>query len=327
MADVAGATGFSMQTVSRVANGHDNVRPDTRAAITAAMEQLGYRPNRAARSLRSGRFHTIGVITFPLSGFGTMRMLEVITETARTLDYSITLLTIGRPTSGGMAKAFSRLSEQAVDGVVLMVDSELEDHSEVAIPPGLPVVVLASYEDPLHAMITADQYEGARAATQHLLDFGHPTVWHVRGPDHSYPSSLRERAWRRTLQDAGAPVPEVLTGDWSSRSGYEHGCWLAARDEVSAVFASNDQMALGVVRACHEAGRSVPGSVSVVGFDDMAESSSFWPALTTVHQPFDVVGHRSVVALVAEIEEGAPVVSERIPTRLVVRESSGPYGG
>lgn len=316
-----------MQTVSRVANGHDNVRPLTRATITASMEELGYRPNRAARSLRLGRFHTIGVITFPLTGFGTMRMLEVITETARTLDYSITLLTIGHPTSGGMAKAFSRLSEQAVDGVVLMVDSELEDHAAMAVPAGLPVVVLASYDDPDQAMIAADQYEGARLATQHLLDLGHPTVWHVTGPGHSYPSSLREHAWRRTLEDAGASVPELLSGDWSSRSGYEHGRSLAARDDVSAVFASNDQMALGVVRACHEVGRAVPGSISVVGFDDMAESSSFWPALTTVHQPFDEIGHKSVVALVAAIEEGRPVVSECVATRLVVRESTGPYGG
>lgn len=327
MADVAGATGFSMQTVSRVANGHENVRPRTRATIRAAMEQLGYRPNRAARSLRSGRFHTIGVITFPLTGFGTMRMLEVMTETARTLDYSITLLTIGRPTSSGMANAFSRLSEQAVDGVVLMVDSELEDRSEVLIPPGLPVVVLASYEDPHHAMIAADQHEGARLAVQHLLDLGHPTVWHVTGPSHSYPSSLREKAWRSTLEEVGARVPEPFTGDWSSRSGHEVGRSLAAREEVSAVFASNDQMALGIMRAFHEAGRSVPGSVSVVGFDDMAESSSFWPALSTVHQPFDEVGHKGIVALVAEIEEGVPVISQRIATSLVVRESTGPYPG
>jgi DNA-binding LacI/PurR family transcriptional regulator len=127
------------------------------------------------------------------------------------------------------------------------------------------------------------------------------------------------------LIDRGCEVPPVLDGDWSTGSGYEAGRRLAANTDVTAVFAANDQMALGFLRALHEQGRAVPDDISVVGFDDMEEAAYFWPPLTTVRQWFAEVGRRSVDALINEIQAGEhhhdPV---SVPTELVIRSSTAP---
>ncbi|WP_175470200.1 LacI family DNA-binding transcriptional regulator [Curtobacterium sp. MCBA15_001] len=323
MAEVAEAAGVSMQTVSRVARGFDNVSPDTRLRVQSAMADLGYRPNRAARALRSGRFRTIGVIMFTLASFGNMRTLEAIADAAGDADFTITLLPMASRTEEGVRSAFSRLHEQAVDGVVIIIESHVMDTAEVSLPVGVPVVVIDSTGTTDHPAIDTDQAEGARIATQHLLDLGHETVWHVAGPAMSYSAARRRAAWEQTLVTAGRTVPPVFEGDWGSASGHRAGLSIAVRPEVTAVFAANDQTALGILRACHELGRAVPASLSVVGFDDSPESDSFWPPLTTVHQSFDEIGRRAVTNLLAQID-GAPgaAATDLVPVRLVVRAST-----
>ena len=324
MADVARAAGVSMQTVSRVSNGHSNVLSDTRDRVEAAMRQLGYRPNRAARSLRSGRFQSVGVILFTLSSIGNMRTLEAIAGAAAAAGYSLSLISAADRTPVAIAQAFARLEEQTVDGVVLVVESHLVDESEIVFPPDLPVVLVDSSKQEHHSLVDTDQTQGARLATEHLLGLGHRTVHHVSGPAGSYSADRRERGWRDTLVEAGRDAPPVLRGDWTTDSGYRAGRELLERSDVTAVFAGNDQMALGLMRALHEAGRPVPGSISVVGFDDMPEAESFWPPLTTVHQYFDEVGRRSIEALVEAIENEDPGRRLVVPTTLVVRESTAP---
>jgi DNA-binding LacI/PurR family transcriptional regulator len=320
---VAEAAGVSMQTVSRVARGFDNVSPDTRDRVRRAMSELGYRPNRAARALRSGRFRTIGVIMFTLASFGNMRTLEAIADAAGAADFTITLLPMASRTEEGVRSAFSRLHEQAVDGVVIIIESHVIDTAEVVLPDGVPMVVVDSTGTTEHPAIDTDQADGARLATQHLLDLGHETVWHVAGPASSYSAARRQAAWAATLTAAGRTVPPVFEGDWNTSSGYRAGLSIAARPEITAVFAANDQTALGVLRACHELGRPVPSTLSVVGFDDSPESDSFWPPLTTVHQSFDEVGRRAVAALLTQIEGGtAGTATDVVPVRLVVRASS-----
>jgi DNA-binding LacI/PurR family transcriptional regulator len=325
MADVARHAGVSTQTVSRVSNGLSNVEPATRDRVLASMRELGYRPNRAARALRSGQYRTIGVIMFTLSSFGNMRTLESISIAAARAGYSITLIPVEEPTQEHVTKAFARLAEQAVDGIVIVIEAHFVSQADVELPEGLPVVVIDSSERDDYPVIDTDQTMGARLATQHLLDLGHSTVWHVAGPSDSYSATRREASWRATLEEAGRAVPPVVRGDWTTASGYRAGIDLLGRPDVTAVFAGNDQMALGILRAFHEAGRRVPDEVSVVGFDDMAESDSFWPPLTTIHQRFDVVGQTGIEVLVAEIE-GQQALPETfmVETRLVVRESTGP---
>lgn len=324
MADVAREAGVSGQTVSRVSNGRDNVDDATRERVLTAMRSLGYRPNSAARALRLGRFHSIGVIMFTLSSFGNMRTLDAIAIAAARAGYSITLIPVPHPTQGELSIAFNRLSEQAVDGVVIIIEAHLFDESDVELPQGLPVVVVDSTARDRYPVVDTDQAEGARLATEHLLGLGHETVWHIAGPAESYSASRRRESWEATLRAHGATVPPVLLGDWSTDAGHRHGLELARRPEVTAIFAANDQMALGALRALHESGRAVPGDVSVVGFDDMEEAASFWPPLTTVRQFFDEVGARSVAALLREIEHDGTIEDVMVSTRLIVRDSSGP---
>ncbi|MEV6611468.1 LacI family DNA-binding transcriptional regulator [Kutzneria sp. NPDC051319] len=325
MADVAREAGVSGQTVSRVANGRSNVDADTRERVLAAMRRVGYRPNSAARALRNGRFRTIGVIVSSLSTFGNSRTLDAIAAAVVDQDFSIVLMTVPKSTQGEVTGAFSRLGEQAVDGVIILIEQHQLDRNEIELPRGLPVVVIDSSARHPSPVIDTDQAEGAASATRHLLELGHSTVWHIAGPPQSYAAERRFKSWQTVLEAAGRPVPPVLVGDWSAASGYTHGQRLAADPSVTAVFAANDQMALGLIRALHEAGRDVPGQVSVVGFDDMAEAAHFWPPLTTVRQSFDDVGRHAVAALVGEItNDRREPAAVRIPTELVIRSSTAP---
>lgn len=325
MADVAREAGVSGQTVSRVANGRDNVDPATRARVAEAMRRLGYRPNSAARALRSGRFRSIGVIMFSLSSYGNTRTLDAIASEAGGSGYSLTLIPLDSASQSAVSGAFDRLGEHAVDGVVILIETHRLGEAAIALPDGIPVVVVDSNAEYAYPVVDTDQAQGARLATEHLLALGHETVWHISGPLESFAAERRRNAWRRTLEARGAPVPEPRFGDWTASSGHRIGGELARTGEVTAIFAANDQMALGVIRAFHEAGYAIPGGVSVVGFDDMPESANYWPPLTTVRQHFDRVGAEAVQALITEIEGAEPGAERKlVPTELIVRESSGP---
>jgi DNA-binding LacI/PurR family transcriptional regulator len=321
MLDVARLAGVSGQTVSRVANGRENVDAATRERVLTAMRELGYRPNRAARALRSGHFRTIAVIVFELSSFGTTRSLDAIATAAAARGYTVNLIPVLGATEERLSNAFSELDEQAVDGAVILIEAHLLD--EIRLPEGIPTVIVDSSALFDYPIVDTDQAQGARQATEHLLDLGHETVWHVSGPPESYSAIRRRASWEETLVGRRRPVPPVLAGDWTVGSGYRAGLELARSDDVTAVFAANDQMALGVLHALHERGREVPADVSVVGFDDMEESAHFWPPLTTIRQSFGEVGRATVDALISEIQSGEhhndPV---RIGTELVVRNST-----
>jgi DNA-binding LacI/PurR family transcriptional regulator len=320
-ADVARIAGVSGQTVSRVANGARYVDAATRERVLAAMREVDYRPNRAARALRSGRFQSIGVIAFELSSVGTTHTLDAIAAAATETGYGVNLLPVLGATQDAVRAAFEQLGEQAVDGIIILVETHRLDG--VVVPEGLPVVVVDSSAQYSYPIVDNDQAHGARLATEHLLELGHETVWHVAGPELSYSARRRRTAWQETLEAHDRVAPPVIPGDWSARSGYEAGLRLADDDGLTAVFTANDQMALGLLRALHECGRSVPDEVSVVGFDDMEEAAYFWPPLTTVRQSFAEVGKRAVDALMREIRSGEHEHHEElVPTQLVVRAST-----
>ncbi len=325
MADVARLAGVSAQTVSRVSNGYPGVTEETRRQVLAAMKELGYRPNSAARALKRGEFRTIGVITFSLSTTGNVRTLEAIANSAASEGYAVTLLPVAVPTQDEVRGAFTRLEELAVDAVIVIMEVHLLDAATVQLPPHVQVVVVDSDAGDRYTVVDTDQHGGTRAAVQHLLGLGHRTVWHLAGPDDSFAAQRREDAWRAALTEAGRELPPLVRGDWSAESGYRAGLELAAREDCTAVFAANDQMALGLLRALHEHGRRVPEDVSVVGFDDIPEASSFLPPLTTLHQDFAEVGRLCVQAVLRKVRqeewEGGTTL---VPARLVVRESTAP---
>ncbi|KPI10845.1 transcriptional regulator, LacI family [Actinobacteria bacterium OK074] len=324
MADVAERAGVSSQTVSRVANGRPGVVDSTREQVLAAMRELGYRPNSAARALRYGRFNTIGVILFSLSSTGNSRTVEAIATHAAAEGYAITLIPVDVPTQDNVLGAFTRMGELAVDAVIVIMEIRLLDTATVQLPPGVHVVVVDSDAGDRYSVVDTDQTAGARTAVRHLLDLGHRTVWHVTGPATSFAGQRRTQAWRAVLEEAGRPVPAPLHGDWSAESGYAAGLALARQPDCTAVFAANDQMALGLLRALHERGRAVPGDVSVVGFDDIPEAAYFVPPLTTVRQDFAEVGRRCVQGALEQIhaQGGSRPGTDLVPASLVVRRST-----
>ncbi|MFD7659774.1 LacI family DNA-binding transcriptional regulator [Actinosynnema sp. NPDC059797] len=323
MADVARRAGVSAQTVSRVSNGHPSVVGSTREQVLAAMRELGYRPNSAARALKYGQFRTIGVILFTLSTVGNSRTLEAIVDHAADEGYAITLIPVAVPTQDGVMGAFTRLGELAVDAVIVIMEIHLLDAATVTLPVGVPVVVVDSNGSDRYSVVDTDQADGARQAVDHLLELGHHTVWHVAGPEHSYAAEHRAATWQKALEAAGRPIPPLLRGDWSSDSGYRIGLTLADEPGCTAVFAANDQMALGLLRAFHEMGKVVPRDISVVGFDDIPDCVSYIPPLTTIHQDFTEVGRRCVDHVLRQVHN-SPVEpgTSLVPTRLVVRRST-----
>jgi DNA-binding LacI/PurR family transcriptional regulator len=325
IADVARLAGVSQQTVSRVSTGATNVRAQTRERVLAAMDQLGYSPNHAARALRSGSFGTIGLIAHRLTRTGESRTFEGVVAAARQHGYTVTLVDVRTPSSSDVSDAARRLGHQAIDGLVV-IRAEDATPATLALPPRLPVVVSDSRFIGHHPAVGTDQAEGAALAVQHLLDLGHPTVHHLGGPEDSTPARVRADAWRTRLRAAGRDVPTVVHGDWSAASGYAHGARLALDPAVTAVFCANDEMAAGLVRALHEHGREVPGDVSVVGFDDIPMADFLWPPLTTVRQDFTAIGSELVELLMQQIRERTTLSGHHVvvPTTLVVRASTAP---
>lgn len=316
MAMVAQRAGVSGQTVSRVANGSPRVDPETRARVERAMAELGYRPNRAARALRTGRSQTLGLVAQTLATVGNSRMLQAVADAAASRGYALTVLTLGA--DADIADAFDRLRDQGVDGAIVL--NEATALARDAASGGLRLVVVDSPPDERFTVIGTDHASGARAATEHLLRAGHSAVHHLAGPVGSFASAERERGWRDALAAAGIDPPEPVRGDWSAASGFESVARMPASG-VTAIFAANDQMALGALRALAESGRRVPDDVAVIGFDDIADAADFQPPLTTVRQDFDALGEHAVGALVAWIEGERPA-DLLLPPALIGRASA-----
>src|SRR5438105_5300386 len=269
---VARLANVSHQTVSRVINGSPRVRPETRERVLAAMRELDYRPNPLARALVTGRSNMLGVVSFDTTLYGPASTLFGIERAAHEAGYFITVASLKAMDRASLADAVERLRRQGVDGVLVI--APLADAADAVLhaPSEVPLVAVEAGPEDVVPVVAVDQVAGAASATQHLLDLGHETVFHIAGPSDFLEARQRLEGWRATLERAGIEAPEPLSGDWSARSGYDLGRRLAANQEVTAIFVANDQMALGVLRAMHEGGRSIPGEISIVGFDDVPEA-------------------------------------------------------
>ncbi len=325
MADVARYAGVSPQTVSRVANAHSGVVDDTRRKVLAAMADLKYRPNSAARALKRGSFKSLGVVLSGLTSTGNYRTLEGIVASANRRGYSMTIMTVDAPSDESLGDVFQRMSEAAVDGAILLLEIEAAGELHLTRLPYDRLVIVDSNAAYRYPVVDSDQKSGTRAAVDHLLQLGHSTVHHVTGPENSFSAAGRVDAWREHLMANGRPVPEPIQGDWTADSGYRAGVHIANEGVATAVFVANDEMALGLMRALGERSVRVPQDISVVGFDDIALAANFPTPLTTVHQDFDEVGRRCVEMLIRRIEgDTVPPGVDLVPTQLVVRESTAP---
>ncbi|MGI5240226.1 LacI family DNA-binding transcriptional regulator [Dactylosporangium sp. CA-139066] len=320
--DVARLAGVSSQTVSRVLNEYPNVSPGTRERVLEAVRQLGYRRNAMARGLAARRSRIVGVVTLETVLHGPAATLFGVERAARAEGYSVSVSTLERIDHRGVLSALSALADQSVAGVVVIAPQGATARALRDLQSAIPVVAVGADTGGQTPVIGVDQRAGARMAVEHLIGLGHREVWHLAGPPDWLESWGRIDGWRSALEDAGLRVPDPMAGDWSARSGYTAGLEFAVRASTTAIFAGNDQMALGLLRAFHERGIRVPEDVSVVGFDDIPEAAFLCPPLTTIRQDFDEVGRRCVAALLHTMEtdrlEPVPVV---VPT-LIARDST-----
>ena len=326
MVDVARRAGVSQKTVSRVVNNAPYVRADVRDKVNQAIAELGYRPNVAAQALARERTHTVGVLTLGTPLHGPSRRVFTLERAARHRGYTLALASMPDLSPVSVAEGIDNLLARGVEGVVLEVPTHLVELDAVQLV-GLPVVTSAGRIPGIarQTVIDIEQREICRALTQHLLDLGHHTVWHLAGPRDWDVARKRLSGWRLALRTSGRQIPRVLYGDWSARSGYDQGQKLAARDDVTAIFAANDHMAMGVLRALAEAGRRVPDDVSVVGFDDVPEAEFQMVPLTTVAIDADAAAERILSELVRMIEGGEPAEADvELGANIVIRRSAGP---
>jgi DNA-binding LacI/PurR family transcriptional regulator len=322
MADVARLAGVSHQTVSRVLNSHPHVRAETRDNVLAAIAELGYRPNAAARTLVTRRTRTLGVVSFDTTLYGPASMLYGI-ERAAAHSYFVSIASLPALDRRSVLGAVDRFLDQGVEGIIVIAPKTSAVAACSRVGARVPLVAVGcGTHAPLNSA-AVDNAAGAALATRYLLGLGHRTVHHIAGPAAWVDAQERITGWRDTLAKAGAPEPELLSGDWSSASGYRIGHRIAASAEVSAVFCGNDHMALGLLRALAERGKQVPGDVSVVGFDDIPESGYFLPPLTTVRQDFGELG-RQALALLVDMINGRtpPTACLRVSPHLVARAST-----
>ncbi|KQX11054.1 LacI family transcriptional regulator [Streptomyces sp. Root431] len=323
MTDVARVAGVSAQTVSRALAGHPNVQEKTRAKVLAAVDQLGYRRNNAARMLSSGRSRTIGVVTLQTNFYSRAAVTSGIENTARESGYAVSTATTTSLDTYAIENALSRLADQGVEGIILSVPLIHSSSRIEQLTRSTPTVTIDGSRTDATAILAIDQAQAARTATQHLLDLGHETVWHISGPAEWLESAQRRDGWQAALEAAGRTVPPPLEGDWSPGSGYRNGLVLARIPDVTAIFVASDEMAFGVIRALHEAGLRVPDDISVVGFDDIELAEYCSPSLTTIAQPFEHMGALAVTHLLRRIEAPGPLPEPRsVEPRLVVRAST-----
>lgn len=326
--DVASLAGVSHQTVSRVLNDHPSVRTHTRRRVRDAMDSLSYAPSLAARQLVSGRSTVIGVLAIGTHHSGPRQMVSNLELTARGRGYGVALVDVPTVDASDIRHGMAALTAHQVAGVIVLSPVEMPSTMLEDLTRTTPVVLVDAESKTGLPFTTIDQYTGARLAAQHLVDLGHRRLALLNGPGEWHDAQLRRKGWRSALSDAGLQPVAERTGDWSAASGHAAVESLLAEGvrpgiDATGLLCANDAMALGALSALHHSGVDVPGTVSVVGFDDSDESGFFLPPLTTVRQDFHSLGRQCVEQLVQLLEHPDDAVRvQMIPATLVVRSST-----
>lgn len=324
MFDVAELCGVSHQTVSRVVNGHPNVSAKTRDKVLKAIERLGYTQNLSAKALATGRSGSIGVLTLDSPLFGPASMLHSIQVAARARGYRVVLASIAEISNQALAEGIHELENSNVDGIVVIAARSASTDEPLTVKPRVPVVFREGNDTENYSVVDLDQRRAATKAVDALTEQGHRAIAHIAGPKEWLVAERRREGWLESLKKAKAKPAGEARGDWSPDSGYRATKQLLAKGiEFTALFCANDAMAFGALQALREAGIAVPGAVSVLGFDNTAESAYAVPPLTTVAQDFDEVGRELIEQLLRQIDgEAANVRKVMLTTELVERGST-----
>ena len=326
--DVARAAGVSDATVSRVLNGYTHVRDDTRRRVLLAMSDLGYVAHPSARALASGRSQVIGLLTQEVANAFSHAVISGVDEQVAEYDYDFLLCTTHtrREKEAGYV---ARLSHGMVDGLVIVLPRGLPDYVEQLKADAFPFVLIDYDADaPGCTVVNATNRSGARIAIRHLLDLGHRRIGFITGRPNVGATTERLAGFREAMAEAGLEVPDadIVPGTFMEPGGYAAAMTLLCRPAPpTAIFASSDAAAIGVLRAARELGRSVPGDLSLVGFDDIPEASHLTPTLTTVRQPLSAMGRIAVRQLMAMLDDPRqPPTRLVLETELIIRESTAP---
>lgn len=319
--DVAALAGVSRQTVSRVLNDHPEVAVETKARVRQAMDELGYRMNNAARALGTRRSHTLGVLASDALQYGPSRSIAAIEASARGAGFWVSAAFADSGDADAVVAAVDHLVSQGVEGIVVVAPHARTLRTLDALHIGIPVLTLHSAGQG-SAGLSVDQAAGARLAVAALADAGHAKIAHLAGPADWLEAESRAEGFAAEIAARGLDPGLVIPGDWTAQSGYEAAS--AIRDSgATAVFAANDQMALGLLGGLHEAGISVPDEISVIGFDDIPDAAFYWPKLTTVRQDFEELARRAVASLTGRADNAASDLSPIAPV-LIARDSVAP---
>ena len=332
--EVARAAGVSVQTVSRVLNNQPDVAAETRARIQEIITRLGYAPNTLARALIKGRSHTLGVVAYGLGYYGPSRTLTGIERQANELGYSLLLCLLREPENSPGADLLAGLLARQVDGVIWAVPEvggSRETLLAAAASAPVPIVYINASPRAGQASVAIDNALGGRLAAECLLQQGCRKVGMITGPRIWWEGEQRAAGFRAGLLESGLFSASDLDrrtveGDWypsSGAAGMQR--LLDACPDLDAVFACNDQMAIGAMQTARRLGRRVPEDLAVVGFDDIPEAAYLSPPLSTVRQPITELGAKSVL-LLHELLSAPPGSAPQPPVwlapELIVRESS-----
>jgi len=328
MSDVARDAGVSHQTVSRVLNDHPSVRPETRDRVLESIARLGYRRNSAARALVTRRTDTIGVVTPASALYGPTSTLVAFEEAARVAGWYVSVATMRGFDARTLRTTVEHFLSQGVDALAVIAPTREVARAVEGLSVPVPVVLISSAPElRTHEGVLAvgvDNRLGARLATRHLLARGHERVLHVAGPQDWFDAQDRLAGWREECENAGLTPPAPLVAGWTADEGYTVGRSLVESGLPSAIFAANDQLALGLEHAFADAGVRVGQDVALVGFDDEVASAHYLPPLTTVRQDFGRLGALAIDVLRRALAHAEPQEAPRlIPPEIVVRRSSG----
>ncbi len=320
--DVARRAGVSHMTVSRVLNEHPNIKESTRERVLQAIEEMHYTRSSIARALATRRAMRIGVIVDGPVEYGPSGTLRARERAARERGYATSAFSVVEGDAESVETRIRDLVAQGVDALCVIAprSSSLDLLRRHALR--IPTLAITARSEPGLLTAGVDQHAGASAAVRHLVALGHREILHIAGPLDWLDARARAEAWRAVLDEEGLTVREPLVGDWTSDFGYGVGLGAEAIDDVTAVFVSNDQMALGLIHGLAERGLRVPDDISVVGFDDVPDARHFLPPLTTVRQDFAALGTSIVEMLVERIVDGGAPRSLLREPELVLRSST-----
>jgi LacI family transcriptional regulator len=327
--DVALRAGVSFTTVSHVVNGTRRVSDEARLRVEAAMAELGYVRSAVARALKTSETHILGVVVPNITNPFFAELTRGVEDFARRTGYSVFLCN-SDDDKQRQIRYIQTLLERRVDGVLLAASG----HAELEVGPlqgaRVPCVVVDRVVKGFMAdCVRLDNVQGARLAVEHLLSLGHRQIACISGPSGLPVSQERVAGWRQALMAAGIEPPAswCLEGDFTAASGYAVAQALLAQGEVTAIFASNDLMALGVLRAAAERGLMVPSALSVMGFDGIELGNYTHPALSTVAHSVRAMGEAAASMLMDRIASSASARVDRVlPMDLLLRGSTAQCG-